>query len=87
MVFFWRMRQVGGLEREAWRFMYRASLESRHWTVLEQDREMLSAMPDDARKREMLYQHDIGVSRIRQILTRAAKQQIAAEDAARAAAQ
>jgi phenylpropionate dioxygenase-like ring-hydroxylating dioxygenase large terminal subunit len=87
IVFFWRMRKVSGLEREAWRFLYRTSLEERHWNVLEQDREMLSNMPDDARQREMLYQHDIGVSRIRQILTRAAKQQLAAEDAALRAAE
>jgi phenylpropionate dioxygenase-like ring-hydroxylating dioxygenase large terminal subunit len=82
IVFFWRMREVTGLARESWRFMYRAKLEPRHWNVLEQDREMLSSMPDDARSREMLYQHDIGVSRIRQILSRAAKSQIAVEDAA-----
>lgn len=80
-VFFWRMRQVEGIARESWRFLYRAKLEPRHWKVLEQDREMLTAMPDDARKREMLYQHDIGVSRIRQTLTRMAKSQLAAEDA------
>ena len=42
-------------------------LEPRHWNVLEQDREMLSAMPDDARMREMLYQHDVGVGALRQI--------------------
>lgn len=78
-VFFWRMRQVEGLARESWRFLYRAALEERHWNVLEQDRVMLEGMPDDARKREMLYQHDLGVSRIRQILTRAAKEQIDAE--------
>jgi hypothetical protein len=53
--------------------------------VLEQDRVMLEGMPDDARKREMLYQHDLGVSRIRQILTRAAKEQIEAELAQMAA--
>lgn len=78
-VFFWRMRQVEGLARESWRFLYRAKMESTHWDVLEQDRVMLEGMPDDARKREMLYQHDLGVSRIRQILTRAAKAQIEAE--------
>ena len=50
--------------------------------VLEQDRVMLEGMPDDARKREMLYQPDIGVARIRQLLNRQAKAQIAAEDAA-----
>ncbi len=81
-VFFWRMRKISGLARESWRFLYRAVLEANHWHVLEQDRVMLEGMPDDARRREMLYQHDLGVSRIRQILTRAAKQQIEAELAA-----
>lgn len=78
-VFFWRMRKVEGIARDAWRFLYRAELEKRHWDVLEQDRVMLEGMPDDARKREMLYQHDLGVSRIRQVLTRAAKEQVEAE--------
>jgi len=78
-VFFWRMRQVEGFDRDSWRFLYRAKMEKTHWDVLEQDRVMLEGMPDDARKREMLYQHDLGVSRVRQILTRAAKQQIEAE--------
>lgn len=83
-VYFWRLRKIGGLEREAWRFMYRALLEERHWNVLEQDRVMLSAMPDDARMREMLYQHDVGVGALRQTLTRIARSQIEAEDAAAA---
>jgi phenylpropionate dioxygenase-like ring-hydroxylating dioxygenase large terminal subunit len=78
-VFFWRMRQVKGFARESWRFLYRAKMEKTHWDVLEQDRVMLEGMPDDARKREMLYQHDLGVSRLRQILTRAAKKQVEAE--------
>lgn len=78
-VFFWRMRKVQDDARESWRFLYRAVLETNHWNVLEQDRVMLEGMPDDARKREMLYQHDLGVSRIRQILTRAAKTQVEAE--------
>jgi len=85
-VFCWRMRQVDGQERESWRFLYRAALEERHWRVLEQDRVMLEGMPDDARNREMLYQHDIGVAHLRLILNSAAKAQIAAEDAAEAAA-
>lgn len=75
-VFFWRLREVSGIARESWRFLYRAQLEENHWHVLEQDRVMLEGMPDDARRREMLYQHDLGVSRIRQILTRTAKNQI-----------
>ena len=48
---------------------------------------MLEGMPDDARNREMLYQHDIGVAHLRRALHRAAKEQIAAEDAAEIAAQ
>ncbi len=49
--------------------------------MLEQDREMLETMPDDARKREMLYQHDVGVSRIRTMLKQSARDQLEAEDA------
>jgi phenylpropionate dioxygenase-like ring-hydroxylating dioxygenase large terminal subunit len=84
LVFFWRLRKASELAREVWRFMYRARLEARHWHVLEQDREMLVNMPPDARKREMLYQHDVGVARIRQALVNKAKAQIASEDAAAA---
>jgi phenylpropionate dioxygenase-like ring-hydroxylating dioxygenase large terminal subunit len=80
-VYFWRMRKVQGIAREAWRFLYRSTFEERHWNVLEQDREMLEAMPDDARKREMLYQHDVGVSRIRVLLKQAARSQLEAEAA------
>jgi phenylpropionate dioxygenase-like ring-hydroxylating dioxygenase large terminal subunit len=79
-IFFWRTRKVSGLAREVWRFMYRTRFEARHWFVLEQDREMLAAMPADARRREMLYQHDIGVSRLRKILVGRAKAQIEHED-------
>ena len=81
-VFFWRLRKVQGAEREAWRFLYRAKLEPRHWHVLEQDRLMLEGMTPDAGKRDMLYQHDLGVSRIRQILLKAADEQLRAEEAA-----
>jgi phenylpropionate dioxygenase-like ring-hydroxylating dioxygenase large terminal subunit len=78
-VFFWRLRNVQGVEREAWRFLYRANLEPHHWHVLEQDRIMLEEMTPDAGKRDMLYQHDLGVSRIRQLLLKAASEQIEAE--------
>lgn len=86
-VFFWRMRQVTGTARESWRFLYRARLENTHWNVLEQDRVMLEGMPDDARRREMLYQHDLGVSRIRRVLINEARRQIEAEEAAGMAAE
>ncbi|MEO0388706.1 MAG: aromatic ring-hydroxylating dioxygenase subunit alpha [Pseudomonadota bacterium] len=86
-VFFWRMRKVEGLARAAWRFLFRTHLEERHWRVLEQDRVMLEGMPDDARTREMLYQHDIGVAHLRRALNRRAKDQLAAEDALETAAE
>lgn len=80
-IFFWRCRSVTGTAREAWRFLFRTTLESRHWDVLEQDREMLAAMRDDAREHESLYQHDMGITRLRQQLKRRARAQIAAEAA------
>jgi phenylpropionate dioxygenase-like ring-hydroxylating dioxygenase large terminal subunit len=85
-VYFWRLRKVSGTAREAWRFLYRSTFEARHWHVLEQDRVMLQELPDDARKREMLYQHDVGVSRMRVLLMQAARSQLEAEDAASASA-
>jgi hypothetical protein len=81
------MREVQGLERESWRFLYRARIEEKHWNVLEQDRVLLEGMPDGARDREMLYQHDLGVSRLRQMLARAAKSQVEAEIAHETAAE
>lgn len=86
-VFFWRLRKVQGMEREAWRFLYRANLEPRHWHVLEQDRVMLENMTIDAGKRDMLYQHDLGVSRMRQSLLKAAGEQIDHEFASLQAAE
>ena len=71
---------VSAIARESWRFLYRATLEQRHWHVLEQDREMLTNIPADAHKREMLYQHDVGVARMRRMLSQQVKNQIAAED-------
>ena len=59
-----------------------ATHEARHWHVLEQDREMLTNIPPDAHKREMLYQHDVGVARMRRMLSQQVKDQLAAEDMA-----
>ena len=66
-VFFWRYRRVEGWERDVWRFLYRTKLEERHWVVLEQDRTMLEAMAFDADQAENLYQHDLGVIRLRRL--------------------
>jgi phenylpropionate dioxygenase-like ring-hydroxylating dioxygenase large terminal subunit len=84
-IFFWRNRQVTGLEREAWRFLFRAFFEARHWEVLEQDREMLEGIPDGAERRELLYQHDAGVVRLRRILRARVREQVEAGLRAQAA--
>lgn len=82
MVFFWRCRHTGSnLALQSWRFLYRTTLEARHWHVIEQDRVLLEAMPLNANKRELLYQHDIGITRLRQTLAWAARDQLIAEDA------
>jgi phenylpropionate dioxygenase-like ring-hydroxylating dioxygenase large terminal subunit len=79
-VFFWRNRKVSGIAKEAWRFLFRAFYEKQHWDVLEQDRLMLENIPFDARRRELLYQHDMGVVRLRRILADRAKRQLEFED-------
>ncbi|MGC5164696.1 Rieske 2Fe-2S domain-containing protein [Rhodococcus sp. 105337] len=76
-IFHWRTRKVQGWEREVWRFLYRTRLEAKHWEVLEQDRVVLEVLADDADVDEHLYQHDLGVSRIRRIYRADAKKQAA----------
>ena len=63
--FFWRNRKVSGWQRHVWQFLYRNRLEGRHWAVLEQDRVVAEGMEPDACERESLYDHDIGVVRVR----------------------
>ena len=67
-VFFWRIRKVKDWQRDMWRFMYRNRTESLHWDVLEQDRIVLENMAPNARGREYLYQHDVGLSRLRRLM-------------------
>ncbi len=74
-VFFWRYRKVSGWQRDVWRFLYRTTLEQRHWRVLEQDRAMLEAMAPDADQAENLYQHDLGVIRLRRLYKAKAEEQ------------
>ncbi|MGW3733416.1 Rieske 2Fe-2S domain-containing protein [Streptomyces sp. NPDC005148] len=66
-VFFWRYRRVTDWQRDTWRFLYKTVLEDRHWDVLEQDRIMLEELRDDADQAENLYQHDLGVVRVRRM--------------------
>lgn len=75
-VFFLRLRHVSGWQRDLWRFLYKDRLEQRHWDVLEQDRRVLEGMPDDARERETLYQHDVGVTRLRRRMKLLAREQL-----------
>jgi hypothetical protein len=78
--FFWRVRKLApGWERETWRFLYRNRLEARHWHVLEQDRVMLEDMEADANQHENLYQHDLGIVRLRRHMRNLAQQQLAAQ--------
>lgn len=79
-IFFWRMRKTSGLAADVWKFMWRARFEARAWFVVEQDREMLEGFADNARDREMLYQHDIGIGRLRQWITKRADEIIVAEE-------
>jgi phenylpropionate dioxygenase-like ring-hydroxylating dioxygenase large terminal subunit len=83
-VFFWRCRQLTGWQRDTWRFLYRNRLEARHWHVLEQDRVMLEDMEPDANQHEHLYQHDVGLVRLRRQLKQLAAQQLEAAAPAKA---
>lgn len=76
-IFHWRTRRVEGWERDVWRFLFKTRLEEKHWQVLEQDREILEALAADADAEEHLYQHDLGVSRIRRIYKADARAQAA----------
>lgn len=86
-VFFWRCRKVSGWQRNVWRFMYRNYLEKLHWDVLEQDRIILENMAPNARQHEFLYQHDVGLSRLRRMMKKEAEKQIKKITAMRAEAQ
>src|SRR5450830_965226 len=79
-VFHWRCRKLTGWQKDTWRFLYRNRLEARHWNVLEQDRVVLELMEPDANQREMLYQHDIGIVRLRRHMRNLAKEQLAREE-------
>jgi phenylpropionate dioxygenase-like ring-hydroxylating dioxygenase large terminal subunit len=79
--FHWRCRKLpAGWQRDTWRFLYRNRLEARHWTVLEQDRAVLEVMEPDANQNEHLYQHDMGIVRLRRHLRNLAKAQLAAAE-------
>jgi phenylpropionate dioxygenase-like ring-hydroxylating dioxygenase large terminal subunit len=80
--FFWRNRKVQGWQRSVWKFLYANRLEARHWQVLEQDRALAENLEPDANQREILYDHDVGVVRVRRWLHEQAAAQLAALKAA-----
>ena len=73
-IHFWRMRKVQGWQADLWRFLFKTRLEALAEEVLEQDRLMVEALPPFPPP-ENLYQHDIGVTRIRRIFRQAAEAQ------------
>ena len=63
-----------------WRFLYQNRLDDRHLIVLDQDRDMLESLYEDARDNELLLQTDIGISRMRRILRQIAEHQVTATE-------
>nr|WP_217808066.1 aromatic ring-hydroxylating dioxygenase subunit alpha [Oceanibacterium hippocampi] len=82
-IFHWRVRDVQGWQRDTWRFLYKNRLEERHWHVLEQDRGLLEDLDEGANANEFLYQHDMGLVRLRRRLRNLATEQLEAEAARR----
>jgi phenylpropionate dioxygenase-like ring-hydroxylating dioxygenase large terminal subunit len=80
--FFWRCRKVQGWQREVWRFLFRTRLEGLHYEVLEQDQAVLENMAPEARTRESLYQHDVGMARVRRLMETKARDDLQALHAA-----
>ncbi len=74
---FWRMRKVSGWQGAMFRFMFNTMYERMTWEVIEQDREILETLPSWPAP-ENLYQHDIGVSRIRRYFRKEAESQVRA---------
>ena len=77
-VWFFRSRKISGWQRDLWRFLYVNRLEARAFTVVEQDRRVLEAIPLEARRREQLAQSDIAVGRMRRLVREEAERQVAA---------
>lgn len=80
--FFWRHRKVTGWVKDTWRFLYKNRLEERHWHVLEQDRLVAETIKPDADEHERLYQHDMGLVRVRRLIADEAERQATALSAA-----
>lgn len=73
----WRLRQVTGWQAALYRFMFYYQYDRFMWEIIDQDREMVEALPPWPPV-ENLYQHDIGVSRVRRHIRKAAEAQVRA---------
>jgi phenylpropionate dioxygenase-like ring-hydroxylating dioxygenase large terminal subunit len=69
LVYFLRYRNLRGLSRTYWRFLYRAFWEKQHFKVIEQDRVMLESQRGaESRAIEHLSNSDRGVNELRRFL-------------------
>jgi hypothetical protein len=73
---FWRLRKVSGWQRDMWRFLFKMRLEQFAWEAIEEDRELMEAMPPWPAPAENFYQHDLGIARARRRLRRKAEAQL-----------
>jgi len=71
----WRMRETTGWQRDLWQFLFKTQLVKFADGVLEQDRLGVETMPMWP-PRENLYQHDIGVARLRRHFRTKAEAQV-----------
>ncbi|WP_137919569.1 aromatic ring-hydroxylating dioxygenase subunit alpha [Hydrogenophaga sp. 2FB] len=76
-VYFWRIRKAAGFDKNIWHFLYKNRLEGLHWDVLEQDRLVIESLSRSARSQESLYQHDVGIVRVRRWMEKRAQEQVA----------
>ena len=60
----WRMRKVTDWQADLFRFMFNTKLEQYNWAIVQEDKEMLEAMPPWPAA-ENLYQHDTGNVQLR----------------------
>lgn len=82
-IFAWRIRESQGWERDLWRFLFKTRLVKFADAILEQDKSAAEAMPRWP-TRENLYQHDVGLARLRRHLRLKAEAQLRERQAAAA---
>ena len=70
----WRLRKVSGWQRDLWHFLFDYRLRGFVDAVLAQDKAAMDAMPPWPAP-ENLYQHDIGVARMRRHVREVANSQ------------